>query len=139
MSTRKIVGILAAWLVMLGLAGLWHNVIMADYYASYLQAVARAEPDFLMIGNGYLALAILMGWAYPHGYSGGSPAAEGARFGAAIGLLWILPFSLVLSGLYDLSIAQVAVDSAWHIAEGAAGGTVVALGYSGTGRPPAES
>lgn len=129
MYARKVAGILAAWIVMFGLSGLWHTVIMADYYVSFLEAVTRPEPNFLMVGNGYLALAILMGWTYPLGYSGGSALAEGARFGAVIGLLWILPFSLVLSGILEVSVAQVAVDSAWHILEGAAGGIILAHGY----------
>ena len=139
MNAKKIMWILGAWIVMFGLSGLWHSFIMADFYGSMLAPVARAEPDLVMVGNGYLVLAILMGWAYPQGYSGGSPLAEGVRFGAVVGLLWILPFSLVLAGLYDLSLSQVAVDSAWHIVEGAVGGAVIALAYGRAADATSES
>ena len=64
-----------------------------------------------------------MAWVFPIGYKGGSGVAEGLRFGAVIGLLWWLPANVVLSGVYETTLASALVDGVWHIAEGAAGGS----------------
>ena len=129
MTARRISGMLGAWILMFGLSGSWHSFIMADFYSSFLEEAARTEPNLVVVAVGYLTVVLLMAWMYPHGYSGGSPLAEGARFGAVMGLIWILPLSLVLAGLYDLSMTEVAIDSVWHVVEGTVGGSVIGLAH----------
>ena len=90
---------LTATITAFALSLVWYLLLMADFYADHGQAVARAEPDFRFIILGYVALGLLMAIAYPIVYKGGSPIAEGFRFGALFGLIWILPWSLIIVGI----------------------------------------
>ena len=127
MNANRLMGAVGAFVVMFGLGGLWHQVLMGDYYAAILPTVARAEPDLVVVGLGYLLTAAVMVFIFPIGYQGGSGVAEGLRFGAVIGLLWWLPANIILSGVYETTLASALVDGVWHIAEGAAGGVVIGL------------
>ena len=82
---------------------------------------------FVMLG--YLILDFLMALVYPMGYKGGSPLKEGFRFGALIGLIWVLPISVIDHGLYNLPLTLVIVDSSWHVVQEGIGGIVIALVY----------
>ena len=127
MTANRLLGLMGAFVVMFGLSGLWHQALMGDYYAAIMPSVTRAEPNLVVIGCGYLITAAVMAVVFPIGYKGGSGVAEGLRFGAVIGLLWWLPSNVVLSGVYETTLASALVDGVWHIAEGAAGGVVIGL------------
>ena len=127
MNTNRLLGLVGAFVVMFGLGGLWHQVLMGDYYAAIMPSVARAEPNLVVVGCGYLITAAVMAVVFPIGYKGGSGVAEGLRFGAVIGLLWWLPANVILSGVYETTLASGLVDGVWHIAEGAVGGVVIGL------------
>ena len=83
----------------------------------------------MMIALGSLVIAILMAYTYPIGYKGGSAVKEGFRFGALIGLIWVLPVSLIFSGAWNYPLVAVIVDSAWHIVEQGVTGIVIAMIY----------
>ena len=72
----------------------------------------------VVVACGYLITAAVMAFVFPIGYKGGSGVAEGLRFGAVIGLLWWLPANVVLSGVYETTVASALVDGVWHIVEG---------------------
>ena len=127
MNGRKLMGAVGAFVVMFGLGGLWHQVLLSEYYAAILPSVARVEPNMVVIGSGYLITAVVMTLVFPVGYKGGSGIAEGLRFGAVIGLLWWLPANVILSGVYETTLTSGLVDGAWHVVEGAAGGVVIGL------------
>ncbi len=133
-ATKLILAAVAAFVLMFAVSGLWHQVVLGDYYVAMSAAVGRSEPDLVRVGLGYAILAVLMAWVYPIGYRGGAPITEGARFGAVIGLLWILPWSVIISGIWLVDMGPVLVDSAWHIVEQGLGGIAVALVYGQ--RPP---
>jgi hypothetical protein len=120
----------AGFAVMFALAGLWHNLIMEQFYKSYkLAALGGHEPVPILLG--YLILALLMAYIYPKGYSGGSPAKEGLKFGIIIGLLWILPHSLVLFGeSLSTSTEKLIINTIWHLVEQGGGGIAIGLVYS---------
>ena len=88
MNANKLMGAGGAFVVMFALSGLWHQALMGDYYAAIMPSVARAEPNMILIGVGYLITAAVMAFIFPVGYKGGSGVAEGLRFGAVIGLRW---------------------------------------------------
>ena len=111
------------------LGGLWHALILADFYESHMAALARTEPNMMMVALGSLVIAVLMAYTYPLGYKGGSAVTEGFRFGALIGLIWVLPLSLIFSGIWNYPLVAVFVDSAWHIVEQGMTGIVIALIY----------
>ena len=124
---KKLTGAIAAWVVMWGLGGIWHMLIMGSFYEGMLTSVAKAQPSMVMVGLGYLIVALVMAHMFPHGYKGTNATGEGARFGAFVGLLWWLPALLVLSGVYnEITTGLVLVDGIYHIVEGAIGGIVVA-------------
>ncbi len=134
MNVKKFVlAWMAAVVVTFLLAGLWHLYLLADFYEVQSQALAREEPNMAVIIVGYLILGFLMALVYPIGYKGGSPVKEGFRFGALIGLIWILPWSVIIHGLWNYPLAGVIVDSAWRVVEEGIAGIGIALVY---GRQP---
>jgi len=85
-------------------------------------------PQF--IGIGYVVLALLMAYVYPIGYKGGSALMVGLKFGAIMGLIWIVPHSIVMLGVEGTIPFQfIAVDGMWHLVEQGAGGVVIAMLY----------
>ncbi len=130
MNVKKFV---LAWMtavvVALLLAFGWHFFLLGDFYRAQAEALAREEPQLVFIFVALLILYFLMALIYPIGYKGGSPVKEGFRFGALIGLIWVLPISVVDHGLYNLPLTLVIVDSAWHVVQEGLGGIVIALVY----------
>ena len=106
MNVKKFVlAWVVAFVVTFLLAVLWHLFLLADFYEVQSQALAREEPNMAVIIVGYLILGFLMALVYPIGYKGGSPVKEGFRFGALIGLIWILPWSVIIHGLWNYPLA----------------------------------
>jgi hypothetical protein len=128
MNIQKILlSTIGAGIVMFLLAGLWHMALMSDLYAGDMN---RAEPSMYLIGGSYLVLALLMSYMYPKGIEGTNKIANGIKFGIVIGLLWVLPHSLVLHAVIEGSTLRVVfIDVAWHAVEQACGGVVIALIY----------
>jgi len=112
----------AMWL----LAGLWHEVIMASFYAAEAHATHEGTAIILLA---YLILGILMAYLYPLVYKGGRPFLEGLWFGILIGLLWVFPHELAMAGAHGKSLVYVFKNAAWHIVEQGAGGIVIGLVY----------
>jgi len=110
------------------LSGLWHRVILKSFYTEHLTSTL-AEPNILFIVLGYLILAALMAYLYPLGYKGGSPLKEGLRFGIIIGLLWYLPFNVIMIGVVGKSGTLVVVDGLWRLVEQGVGGIVIGYFY----------
>ena len=134
MNAKKMLfALLAGFVVMFLLAGLWHMIIMGDFYKANSSSAALAEPKMLFIALGYFILALILAFIYPLGYKGGSPVIEGLKFGVLMGLLWILPFSVVLFGLFESSGTVLVVDVIWHVVEEGIGGIVIGLVY-GSGK-----
>ena len=106
------------------LAGLWHEVIMVNFYKSEADASHEGTGIILLA---YLVLSILMAYMYPLGYKGKKPWAEGLRFGMIIGLLWVFPHELAMAGAHGDSLAYVIKNALWHIVEQGAGGVVIGL------------
>lgn len=130
----------AATVISFLLGGLWHSVLMGAQYEAATAAVARApeEVNMAFVFLGYVVLGALMAYMYPIGAKGGSPASEGFRFGALVGLLWILPWSLVIVGIWNVGLRIVLIDAVWHIVEQGLAGIGVAYVYA-MGAGAAES
>ena len=52
MIANQLMGAVGAFVVTFGLSGLWHEVLMGDYYAAIMPSVSRAEPNLVVIGCG---------------------------------------------------------------------------------------
>ena len=130
MNTKKFVlAAIAGFIVMFGISALWHKIVMGSFYGNHYEAIAT-NVDLLYVLIGYLVIGLLMAFIYPIGYKGGSPLKEGPRFGALIGLVGLLPMTLiVLLGSGLVTHTGAIVDVIWHIIEEGIGGTVIALVY----------
>jgi hypothetical protein len=127
MNGKKFVlATLAASITMWLLAGLWHELLMAKFYAGETDATHEGTG---IIFIAYMVLSILMAYLYPLVYRGGRPIAEGLRFGIVIGLLWVFPHELAMAGAHGGSISYVFKNAAWHMIEQGAGGTIIGLIY----------
>ncbi len=121
--------VVGGFFTMFVLGGLWHLLLMSNFYEKYATDRALAEPNLLFIILGVLILAALMAYMYPQGYKGGSPLKEGLRFGVVIGLLWVLPINVIMIGVMGTPKTLVVVDALWHLVEQGVGGIVIGYVY----------
>jgi hypothetical protein len=83
-----------------------------------------------LIYGGYLLLALLMAWLYPRFVRPiSSPVRDGLLFGIGSAVVWSMPYSLVLFGVYNFPYPALPRDFAWALVEQGAGGVVIALIY----------
>lgn len=123
---------LAAAAVMLVLATAWQFALAGRFYAENM-AVAREVRLYDIIALAYLVLGAMMALMYPSGYAGGSPAMEGARFGAMIGIIWSLPHSLIVYATQGTqSTTLVLAAAVWHAVEQGIGGVVIGIMHGRT-------
>ena len=127
MDGRKLVlGALAVFVVGFALSGLWHVVLLSDFYTS---DATRDPPLLWSVALGYVVVGFIMAYMYPKGYEGGSPVSEGLKFGALMGLLWWFPTQLVLYGAMEGPFSVVLVDGGWHLVEEGIAGIALAMVY----------
>lgn len=117
---------LGGGVVMWVLAGLWHELLMARFYAGDTHAT---HEGIGIIFLAYIVLGALMAYLYPLGFKGGHPIVEGLRFGVVIGILWVFPHELAMVGAHGGSILYVLKNAAWHLVEQGVGGIIIGLVY----------
>lgn len=115
-------------LTMFMLAGLYTAVLARDFIAAHVDStLLRPTANFPLLLAGYLMLGALMTWLYPRlSPRTGSPTWRGLRFGWMVGILWLMPYSLVLFGVYRFPYAALPLDFAWAFVEQGAGGLLLA-------------
>ena len=129
MNIKKFsMAVATSFIVMSVFAWLWHEGILKSFYVKYITS-RLAEPNGLFVLLGFLILAVIMAYIYPYVYKGGSPLKEGLRFGIVIGLLWFLPFNVLMIGVVGKSGILVVVDGIWRMVEQGAGGIVIGYIY----------
>jgi len=106
------------------ISGLWHNLILATFYVSETEATHEGIGILLIA---YIVIALIMAYLYPRFFQGGSPAIEGLKFGALIGLLWVFPHELAMAGAHGESLVYVFKNGAWHAVEQGLGGIVIGV------------
>jgi len=126
MNTQKMfLAVVVGFIVMFALAGLFHLVIMGDFFREKL----GGEPMMQHVILSYLILAILMAYIYPHGYKGGSFVKEGLRFGILMGLMARLPLEVIQLGYGRADVSFVVIEAVWHMVEQGIGGIAIAYMY----------
>ena len=115
-----------ASIVMWLFAGLWHEILMAQFYQRETEATHEGTG---VIFVAYLVLGFIMAYIYPIGYRGKKPAVEGLRFGLLMGVLWVFPHELAMAGAHGDSISYVFKNALWHLVEQGVGGIVIGLIY----------
>jgi hypothetical protein len=128
---KYLLATLAASVVMFSLAGLYTSVLARDFVAAHVDpAMLRTPPNLLLVFVGYVVLALLMSAIYPRMYAGdGASAWSGARFGTLAGVFWLMPYSLVLFGVYQFPYLALPLDFAWALVEQGLGGVAIGLVY----------
>ena len=128
MDARKFaIGTVVTFVVAFGLSGLWHDVVMSDFYVAASGGAVRSSPIMWVIALAYVGVAAIMAYMYPKGYEGGSPVAEGFKFGAMIGFVWWFASQLVLYGAMETPFSLVYIDGGWHIIEEGLAGIALAM------------
>lgn len=126
---RTIFAVIAAAAVMFGLAGLWTGVLLRDFIAANVNpALIRNPPNLPLVFIGYAVLALLMVLIYRKVVPvTTSPAWSGLQFGLASGVCWLMPYSLVLFGVYNFPYVVLPLDFAWALLEQGVGGLLIGL------------
>lgn len=121
---------IGAFTVMFLLAGLFNGVIIRDFVASNIPAeLLRTPSDMRLVLLGYAVLALLMAWIYPRVVLTPS-VLSGIAFGAVAGICWLLPYALVLHGVYRFPTVALFTDPAWALIEQGLGGLVIGVVHS---------
>lgn len=114
---------LGMWL----LAGLWHEVIMRQFYTEATHASHEGTGVILLA---YLILAALMTYLFILGYRGQRPIRHGLHYGVVLGLLWVFPHELAMAGAHGEPVWYVIKNALWHVIEQGIGGLIIGLVYS---------
>ena len=122
---------LASTAVMFALAGLYTGVLADEFIVNDVDpALLRSPPNLMLVASGYFLLALLMALLFPRlGRLSKSPAISGLYFGLATGVCWLMPYSLVLFGVYKFPYVALPLDFAWALVEQGIGGLVIGLIY----------
>jgi hypothetical protein len=122
---------MAASLVMFLLAGLYTGVLAREFIAAHVNPLMlRNPPNLPLVYCGYLLLALLMSLLYTRILrSVSSPAASGLRFGLVTAVVWLMPYSIVLFGVYDFPYQALPLDFGWALVEQGLGGVIIGLIY----------
>lgn len=115
----------AGTLSMWGLAGIWHEVIMVNFYTNEAKATHEGAGIILLA---YFILNILYIYLYLN-IEKKSYVIEGVKLGAIVGVLWVFPHELAMAGAHGDSMTYVFVNGIWHIIEQGFGGLVIGLVY----------
>ena len=122
---------IAASVVMFSLAGLYTGVLAHDFIVNHVDpTLLRTPPNLTLVAFGYFVLALLMALLYPRLVRvSGSSAMCGLRFGLVAGVCWLMPYSLVLFGVYKFPYVALPLDFVWALVEQGIGGLVIGLIY----------
>ena len=133
---RTVFAVIAASVVMFSLAGLYTGVLARAFIASHVdQSLLRTPPNLILVFFGYVVLALLMSVLYSRLVRvTDSPAWSGLRFGVVAGVCWLMPYSLVLFGVYKFPYVALPLDFGWALLEQGIGGLVIGLIYGKSSR-----
>jgi Protein of unknown function (DUF1761) len=135
--SRIFLAALAAFIVYFALGGLWFTIpVFRAEFSSYPAVYRSQDAMKSVIPGGMIAMflsMVVLAVIYAMVYKGGSGLAEGARFGALIGLFSVCAF--VMHNYVNLNIGfrLTALQSVTYLIAWIVTGTVIGLIY----RPPA--
>lgn len=126
---RDLISAVLASLVMFCLAGLFTGVLARAFIAEHVApAMLRTAPNLALTYAGYLLLGLLMAFAFRHvARPDQKPAVAGLKLGLLTGVVWLMPYSLVLFSVYNFPYAAIPLDFGWALVEQGLGGLVIGL------------
>lgn len=123
-NIKSFLVIIPTGLIMWIVAGLWHNLIMPALYAD---THATHEGIGIMLIS-YFVLAFFMVYFYTQIYNDDNPILLGLKLGIIIGILWVFPHELAMTGAHEgKSILYVFKNALWHMVEQGIGGMIMGL------------
>ena len=136
-SPRLVAGAVVAFVVVFNLGYVFHEVLFAGFFkASFGPGVQREHYLIPVIALGFAIYVTLMALAYPgaHLYfserRGWSRVATGALLGLFCGFLWdALQGGIIEYATYNVALAAMLVDSAYHTLEGVLAGALIGAMY----------
>lgn len=114
-------------ITMILIAGLAHEVVFQKFFAQNTDAKHEGT---VIIFIAYVILSTLMVYIYPYFPGGQKRLAQGFRFGALMGIIWVFPHGLAMAGAHGESISYEFFNGLWHMMEQGVGGLVIARVYS---------
>jgi hypothetical protein len=124
-NQKMILALIVGFVVMFGLAGLFHMVIMKDYFITML----GGQPEMMYTFLSYFILALLMSIFYPMMNKAGSVIQSGLIFGILVGLLCRVPLLVLHVGYGNGDLRFVITEGVWHAIEEGIGGIAIAMMY----------
>ena len=124
---RFVVAVILSFIVMFALSVAWDALVMGDLTREYGPSIMRDVPMTQWVVIGYLFLSLLLAVAYAQSRVSGPRVLRGLKVGVLVGLLWSLPFGLVLHGVAEYPLLPVIVNSTWALVEVGAGGIIVSV------------
>ncbi|WP_426103073.1 hypothetical protein [Massilia sp. TSP1-1-2] len=114
-------------LAMFSLAGLYTGVLAHAFIAQHLAGPAlRTPPNLPLVFAGYVFLALCMTLVHRRLFYGTRPTTwTNARFGMLAGVGWLMPYSLVLFGVYAFPYLALPLDFCWALVEQGLGGVII--------------
>jgi len=115
MNSKKLgLSVIGTFFVMFLLSTIWNLFIVRNFVESSI-SIARPEPIVAFVAVGYLVLAGFMVFLYPKIIQTNiSVVKNGFKFGILIGLLWMLPFNIILHGVYEFPQIALFIDTLWQ-------------------------
>ena len=128
---RLVIATSISALLMFSLAGLYPGVLARSFIAEHVEAgLLRTPPNLAVVFLGYIFLAGIMSALYRRlGPFSSTRIWSGLKFGLVVAVLWVMPYSIVLFGVYRFPYAALPLDFAWALIEQGVGGVVIALVY----------
>jgi hypothetical protein len=112
------------------------GVLLSDYIDRVIIQPAGAQPAGELTGEtivlslvAIVAMSLIMAYVYPKGYEGGSPLAEGLRFGVLMGFFYGIPFTFFFGTMFPISFGAILVMALATTLEVAVGGVLIGLVY----------
>ena len=135
---RRLLATLGAFVAIFAMEFVIHHVWLSDFYkahAEWWRPEAEMKSMLHLMWLAQIVLAALLTTVYAKGYEVGKGSlAQGARFGFLIGLLLMLPSSLVDYVVYPYPVSLVASWFVGGVAEITLAGVVIGALY----RPESE-
>lgn len=127
-----IVAWLGSFLIMFVLSGLFNTLLVREFVESNIGSeLLRNPPSMTLIALGYIVLSFIMALIYPQFEQLKIFSAFRAfSYGVVFGIVWLLPYSLVLHGVYNFPLVALVMDSGWALIEQGAGGLVIGFAYN---------
>ena len=102
MNTKKLaIATIASFATMFILGYLGHVILLGEFFENNTGRIGNVNREVPLLGYialGTFILSLMMSYIYPKGMESSNRVMEGLKFGVIMGIIWIVPHSIILSG-----------------------------------------